>query len=761
MTLKNMKNKARQGPGQAARQFLKTILRFLLRYRWLFKFGQWLLKRNPDLSTRLLGMADLTTPFVPVQPLRIDPRREALDRLSEESHDTFDLIKEAFQHRPAPKSLKPVISAKLRLAWVVGQTRAKPSWATDNLALLSELSRYYEVDLFIDSSSKMTSRQKLKVQTRSLSEFPRLAAHYDRRVYQFSPEDSYLGSVSWLKRFPGTLVLNSVSIEPPLNPSEIEGAREKEFRQILYRSYGYPALLLLKKQGFSQTLGQYPGDGPLLKAAQGIIVASAEKARDIEQITSLKGDRYWHCIAPVSNEAEVAAAYHSAVEYFAFYHPLAEQRKRIAELVNAYSGQTPGDREIALLAEKTTPGRDPGDQHQLLVDVSVIACGDSKTGIQRVTRQILRQLVDQPPVGYRVEPVYRSQGLYRYARRFTAQFLGIPQLGLPDKPAGVAPGDIFLGLDLTLDMEEPDREWLRQKAQQGLKTYFILHDLLPLSMPQFFRPQIEEINRRWLEGVVSLAEGLICVSHATARDLGNWLTVHPTAARRGLRIGYFHHGADIDTNLRGSLSPAEARFLAERGGRTLFLMVGTLEPRKGYQQTIQAFEELWEKGEDIDLVVVGKVGWKTGDLIQHLKKHPEKGHRFFWFDQASDVLLVALYRQASVLLMASEGEGFGLPLIEAARYGLPLIVRDLAVFHEVVGEQAFYFRGTRPADLASAIKAWLELYRQCRQPPSDGVRWLSWAESADQLKQVILAGRWAGNWDPVRGITWEDTHHAG
>ena len=72
------------------------------------------------------------------------------------------------------------------------------------------------------------------------------------------------------------------------------------------------------------------------------------------------------------------------------------------------------------------------------------------------------------------------------------------------------------------------------------------------------------------------------------------------------------------------------------------------------------------------------------------------------------------------MIAASEGEGFGLPLIEAAQHRLRIVARDLAVFREVAGEHATYFKGEKPSDLAKALKAWLECFENNKLPESFG-----------------------------------------
>jgi glycosyltransferase involved in cell wall biosynthesis len=120
-------------------------------------------------------------------------------------------------------------------------------------------------------------------------------------------------------------------------------------------------------------------------------------------------------------------------------------------------------------------------------------------------------------------------------------------------------------------------------------------------------------------------------------------------------------------------------------------------------------------------------------LVERLRNHPEIGKRLFWFEGIDDEYLCSLYAQSDALIAASLGEGFGLPLIEAAQYGLPLIARDIPVFREVAGEHAFYFKGEDAQSLAKSVTAWLELHRSAAQPKPDGMPWMTWDQSAGQL----------------------------
>jgi glycosyltransferase involved in cell wall biosynthesis len=83
-----------------------------------------------------------------------------------------------------------------------------------------------------------------------------------------------------------------------------------------------------------------------------------------------------------------------------------------------------------------------------------------------------------------------------------------------------------------------------------------------------------------------------------------------------------------------------------------------------------------------------------------------------------------------------------LPLIEAAQYGLPIIARDLPVFHEVAGEHAFYFSGHSAEALAARIDAWFVLYEKKEAPLSKNMPWLTWSASAQQLVDKLTQQQW-------------------
>lgn len=150
----------------------------------------------------------------------------------------------------------------------------------------------------------------------------------------------------------------------------------------------------------------------------------------------------------------------------------------------------------------------------------------------------------------------------------------------------------------------------------------------------------------------------------------------------------------------------------------------------------------------MNLVIVGKEGWKTSPLCTQLRNHPENGKRLFWLEKTSDEMLLRIYQDCRALVMASVGEGFGLPLIEAAQNRLPIIARDLPVFQEVAGPHAYYFSGNSPDDMAEAVEQWIKLDAEGLRPDSSEMPRLTWKQCKERLEKVILGGDRYSSWMP-------------
>jgi len=384
------------------------------------------------------------------------------------------------------------------------------------------------------------------------------------------------------------------------------------------------------------------------------------------------------------------------------------------------------------------PAIEPAAPHRIFVDISELYFRDARTGIQRVVRSVLNELFAAPPEGYEVCPVFAEKGqCWHHTQRHAPA--GSVAHGLPEgQTIQVNPGDIFLGLDLGAHLFPEGEAYLRDFRLAGARVFFVIYDIIPLRYPEFTVAGIRDAFSVWLQSLARQADGLLCISAAVADDVRRWLTEHHAPLPQP-DVRHFHLGADIDNSLPSIGRPDDANAtLAALKGAPVFLSVGTIEPRKGQAQLLEAFEQLWKEGHEARLVLVGKEGWMVEDLVARLRTHPELGRRLFWLAGISDAFLEEVYASADCLVAASLTEGFGLPLIEAAQHGLPIIARDIPVFREVAGPHAYYFSGGRPADLARALLRWLALSERGSAPSTASMGWLTWQQSTAALKSLVL-----------------------
>lgn len=387
---------------------------------------------------------------------------------------------------------------------------------------------------------------------------------------------------------------------------------------------------------------------------------------------------------------------------------------------------------------------------QLLLDISELVQRDAKTGIQRVVREMLREIILASPSGWAVEPVYAvtNQLGYRYARKFMCRFFGIPDDWAEDTPVQVWQDDIFLGLDLQHHVVMAQESILQSWRMRGVAVYFVVYDLLPVTIPDVFPEATRDLHHQWLLTITRF-DGALSISRSVADELFDWLQFFGEKRDRPYKLSWFHLGADVNNKISSFGMPTDANgTLYVLTTRPTFLMVGTIEPRKGYLQTLQSFDQLWQQGIDVNLVIVGKEGWTSlpndqrrdiPQTVKALHAHPENGKRLFWLEGISDEYLEQIYAASTCLIAASYGEGFGLPLIEAAYHGMPLLVRDIPVFREVTSDHAYFFADRRePEAISDAVVQWLALYSQTKHPNSDAMPYQTWENSANQALDAVF-----------------------
>lgn len=300
----------------------------------------------------------------------------------------------------------------------------------------------------------------------------------------------------------------------------------------------------------------------------------------------------------------------------------------------------------------------------------------------------------------------------------------------------VVPGDVIFYPAYWHDI---DPRYLESLRKQGAKIFILVHDILPITHARFYRSPWREHFAENLLAVAKIADGMFAVSQYTADGVKMFASENNVPVRR---IDVLHNGFDHlvqDEDLRGLIDqelhrPAFSRkkvydFFA---GNQPYMMVGTIEPKKGHIPVIQSFEALWSAGLDRQLVLVGRRGWMEEGVVEKIETSRFFGDKLFWFDNMDDTDLYCAYRHSRALIFSSYAEGFGIPIIEAFMSKLPVVCYDTEVSREVAGRYGLFysdFAGFK--DNIFALED--EETRDRLQNDLDDFSWPSWQEISAQL----------------------------
>jgi glycosyltransferase involved in cell wall biosynthesis len=457
-----------------------------------------------------------------------------------------------------------------------------------------------------------------------------------------------------------------------------------------------------------------------------------------------------HLVQQQHHPAEVALRYRDAIEQFVGHAPAAEEQRLLAGLQRTEKDFAAASPDWHELRHALAANRPRLDRPRVYVDVTATASSDLHTGIERVVRGVLSALLQLNQAQYRIEPVRLEYGRYLHASRYALRVLGHPPVDLPEDEVQPRAGDILLGLDWVADVLPANTALLDAWRVRGVRMLFVVYDLLPVRQPQWFPDGIADMHARWLQCIGRYADGLLCISQSVADDVRHWFDEHPPVRSGELALGYFYPGNDPGSTQPSTGLPADAaQLLARLRASPSFLMVGTIEPRKGHALVLDAFERLWADGVETNLVIAGRQGWMSEALTARMRTQAQAGTRLIWLEHASDEYLELIYDSARALVAASEAEGFGLPLVEAARRGLPVVARDIPVFREVSSSFATYFDGDDVDSLVEALRRAMTVDRPGQGPAAGAM--LSWQDTTHRMWDMLSDRRhpqWLLPWRP-------------
>jgi len=237
--------------------------------------------------------------------------------------------------------------------------------------------------------------------------------------------------------------------------------------------------------------------------------------------------------------------------------------------------------------------------------------------------------------------------------------------------------------------------------------------------------------KKIIQEAAKKSRAIITVSEASKKDIVDYLQVVPR------KIEVIYEGTSLPKDVPDEkVAEIKKKFLLSR---PYFLFVGVLERKKNVVNLARGFDTLLKKYKyDMDMVVAGKVDKHYPDIKHHALDISFRDHLVFT-GYVNDDDLAALYKGAYAFVSASMHEGFGLPGVEAMRFGLPLAVSNMDVFNEIYDNAAIYFNPMEPEDIAEKLDLLVKdklYYRQLSKNAQERGMMFDWKKTAERTLKV-------------------------
>jgi glycosyltransferase involved in cell wall biosynthesis len=211
-------------------------------------------------------------------------------------------------------------------------------------------------------------------------------------------------------------------------------------------------------------------------------------------------------------------------------------------------------------------------------------------------------------------------------------------------------------------------EWVRVR---NLRPIHLIHDLIPLTHPQFCREGEDERHGLRMRCALDSAAGVIANSQHTLDTLADF------AAAQGKHLP--------PARVAWPGTPSLPMVHNEGTSAPTFVILSTIEGRKNHALLLRVWRRMIEGGAGSRiprLVIVGRRGWEADDVFAQLDSGAF-GDFVVEAGPLDDRHLAEVLAGARALLFPSHAEGYGIPLIEALAAGVPVIASDLPVFAEI------------------------------------------------------------------------------
>ena len=275
---------------------------------------------------------------------------------------------------------------------------------------------------------------------------------------------------------------------------------------------------------------------------------------------------------------------------------------------------------------------------------------------------------------------------------------------------------------------------VRYAKERGATVGLVVYDIIQITHHQYFCGAITDRFANWFNTAIHEVDFCVAISQTVQKEIQKYVAAKYPSHKLIEKNNFFVLGSAMDkiavkTDVREEVNEA----FNGNNDSGIYLVVGTIEPRKNYGYLLDVFERVWKEFPSSRLCIVGRTGWQCEDFVQKFKSHPLYAKSLYMFNDLSDAELDYCYSHAKSLIFPSHAEGFGLPIVEALFKGLPVLASDIPIFREIGKDFCTYFDQTNPASLANII---CKIEKDGKMPPvcqPEQYHLASWADSCREL----------------------------
>ncbi len=267
--------------------------------------------------------------------------------------------------------------------------------------------------------------------------------------------------------------------------------------------------------------------------------------------------------------------------------------------------------------------------------------------------------------------------------------------------------------------------------KKNLKSIVTIYDFIDLCWPALSTNGKTFVEQQ--SHAIKNADKLVCISEATQADLYRFFPDIDKSKSQVIYLG-------VNDKFRTAEKEAQNDYIKSRTqGKSYFMFVGERASYKNFTNLLAAFAEIAEETNTYLVVVGGSPRLSEMQIEMIISNNIQD--RVILTGKLSDKELLQIYHHASAFVYPSLKEGFGLPVLEAMASGSPLVVSDIEVFREIVGDAALFVDPHKPDDIAIKLQEVLEpeIAKSLREKGKRRVALFSWDNAAETMAEIYKA----------------------